>query len=314
MRIAFLGNHTVGVRTLEAIAEKDTVAAVVAHPPDPEDGVRYESVYDFAVERGWPVLRATGKSPELRSFLSAAQPDLLWVTDYRYLLPSDILTVAPLGAVNLHPSLLPKYRGRASINWAILRGEREMGLTAHFIDGGMDTGDLIEQVRIELNLDQDIGDALNLYYPIYQVITKKVLDQFRVGVVNRRKQDHTLASEFGRRKPEDGRIDWSRPAPEVLNLIRAVAHPYPGAFTYLGPAKVTIWKAALETISRSAKAGEVLTYDGGDNFTVACGEGGLRLKSWTTEGLFDANSLHVGAVFSSSSSEDEPSRSALSNS
>src|ERR1700676_2778316 len=105
MRVVFLGNHTVGVRTLRAIGESAEVAGVIAHPPDPEDGLRYESVSDFAEANGWNLIRGNGRSPEVRRFLTAAKPDLLWITDFRYLIPAEIIALAPLGVVNLHPSL-----------------------------------------------------------------------------------------------------------------------------------------------------------------------------------------------------------------
>src|SRR5262245_39304488 len=133
MRVLFLGNHTVGTKTLAAIAETETVVGVVAHPEDPEDGVRYESVYGLALSRGWKVLRGGGKDTKVDEFIRQAKPDLLWITDFRYLLPAPLLNIAPLGVVNLHPSLLPKYRGRAPINWAILKGETTLGLTAHYV-------------------------------------------------------------------------------------------------------------------------------------------------------------------------------------
>jgi methionyl-tRNA formyltransferase len=171
MRVLFLGNHTVGVRVLEAISEVAEVAGVVAHPSDPEDGVRYESVYQFAVGRNWPVIRGRAHEATTHAFIEQARPDLLWITDYRYLLGKSTLDVAPLGAVNLHPSLLPKYRGRASINWALLHGETRLGLTAHFVDDGMDTGDLIAQMEYTITEDQDVGDCLRILYPLYGRLT-----------------------------------------------------------------------------------------------------------------------------------------------
>ena len=111
MRVVFLGNHTVGVRTLAAILETEAVTSVVAHPPDPEDGARYLSVFADAQARGLKVARLAGRDARLLEFIRQAQPDLLWITDYRYLIPLEALALAPLGVVNLHPSLLPKYGG-----------------------------------------------------------------------------------------------------------------------------------------------------------------------------------------------------------
>ena len=229
-RVVFLGNHTVGVRAMKVLARKARLAGVVAHPEDPEDGVRYESVHAAALKVGVPCIRATGSSEELARFVDDAQPDLIWITDYRYLLPCSVLELAKSGTINLHPSLLPKYRGRAPINWAILNGESELGLTAHWVDAGMDTGDIIMQRKFILEQCQDVGDALQLLYPIYENLTEYVIDGFKNETLSQIKQNEAEASVFPRRKPEDGLIDWHRPARDVWNLVRAVAQPYPGAF------------------------------------------------------------------------------------
>lgn len=244
MKVFFLGNHTVGVRSLEAILETDEVVGVAAHPPDAEDGVRYLSVYDYARARGLSVQRFNGRDPSLLSFVQQSQPELLWVADYRYILPVQLIAAAPAGAVNLHPSLLPKYRGRAPINWAIINGEKQLGLTAHYLEAGMDTGDIIEQIRYQLEADQDVGDALEILYPLYRSITRSVLGKFRSGLIQRRPQDHRLATSFPARKPEDGLIDWEQSARRVRDLVRAVAKPYPGAYSYLSGKKILIWKVA----------------------------------------------------------------------
>jgi len=232
LRILFLGNHTVGVRAMDVLSSEAKLVGVVAHPDDPEDGVRYESVFSAAQKLRLPVLRANGKSQDLKNFISNASPDLLWITDYRYLLPGYILNLSRLGAVNLHPSLLPKYRGRAPVNWAIIHGETRLGLTAHWVDTGMDTGDIIAQKSFNLNQTQDVADALQMLYPIYQSITSEVVQAINSGEAARFKQNEAEATVFPKRSLEDGLIDWSQPASRVWNLVRAVAPPYPGAFAH----------------------------------------------------------------------------------
>jgi len=280
MKIVFLGNHTVGVRTLGAIQREFGVAGVVAHPPDPEDGVRYESVFAAAGRLGVPAIRAAGRSPELARFIADCAPDLVWIADYRYLLPAALLKLPRCGTVNLHPSLLPRYRGRAPINWAILQGESRLGLTAHFVDEGMDTGDIIAQREYVLAPGQDVGDALAMLYPLYEAITGEVLAAFRSGRVPRRPQDHGLASAFPRRTPADGLIDWSKPARDVWNLIRAVAAPYPGAFAPWEGGVLRVWRAGGIRVAapRTARAvpGEILDASpDGRSVVVACGDGAL---------------------------------------
>jgi methionyl-tRNA formyltransferase len=279
MRVAFLGNHTVGVRALRAIHEKAEVVGVVAHPLDPEDGVRYESVFNFARENGWNVMRGKGSDPQTLAFIAAAKPDLLWITDFRYLISRAMIDLAVLGAINLHPSLLPKYRGRAPVNWAILKGETKLGLTGHFVDAGLDSGDIIEQVSYELREDQDVGDCLNILYPLYTSMTKKVLSYFQSGNVPRTPQDASRATVYPARKPEDGIIDWGQAARSTLNLVRAVAAPYPGAFTSVDGKKLTVWKARIVTEAGSnSRPGEVIEVNGRET-VVQCGAGVLGLTS-----------------------------------
>lgn len=288
MKIVFLGNHTVGVRTLRVIREMAELVGVVAHPADPEDGVRYESVTVAACGLGVPVLRSTGRSGELTQFIAALEPDLLWIADYRYLLPTAVLAMPRLGTINLHPSLLPRYRGRAPVNWAILHGETHLGLTAHFVDEGMDSGDIVGQRSFELTRDEDVGDALEKLYPLYESLTADVLGAMLRGQVSRRVQDGALATAYPRRTPDDGRVDWAQSAESVWNLTRAVAAPYPGAFTECGAGRLRIWKiraarhlsstvttAPGEVISVSTERGEI---------TIACGDAAVVISRFELEG------------------------------
>lgn len=285
MRVVFLGNHTVGVGALKSISRAADIVGVVAHPEDPEDGVRYLSVYDFSTENNWSVVRGKASDANIYDFIRDVKPDLIWVTDYRYLLPRNVIDLAPLGAVNMHPSFLPLYRGRASINWAILNGETELGLTVHFIDEGMDSGDVIKQVGYSLSAQEDVGDALNKLQAYYESLPEKVIEMFKNDTVSRISQDHSKATEYPARKPKDGAVDWEQPVEQVLNLIRAVAPPYPGAFSYLNDdkGKVLIYKAALwHDDLNGLKAGEVSPHND-KSFVVKCGQGGLHIQTWDLE-------------------------------
>jgi methionyl-tRNA formyltransferase len=297
VRVVFFGNHTVGVRTVEVIAAEAELAGVIAHPPDEEDGVRYESVFDTATRWGVPVVRLPGRAPELGDVVSRWRPDLLWVTDYRYLISAPILALARLGAVNLHPSLLPRYRGRAPLNWAILNGETELGLTAHYIDEGMDTGDIIDQRTFSLSVEEDVGDALERLYPLYGGVTRSVLAGFRRGSVRAVKQDHSQATAFPRRQPEDGLIDWTVSASRVRDLVRAVARPYPGAFAYRGSDRVVVWRARVEDHESELqeRPGRVVTTSAGVP-VISTGSGRLALLD--VELAPGATPLREGDVFS----------------
>jgi methionyl-tRNA formyltransferase len=300
VRVLFFGNHTVGVEALTALSQTEDVVGVIAHPVDPEDGVRYRSVYGFARERGWNVIRSTGRDSGLEEFVAEAAPDLVWITDYRYILPPSIISMPRRGAVNLHPSLLPKYRGRAPINWAIIHGETRLGLTAHFVDEGVDSGDIIEQASFDLAPEQDVGDAFEALYPLYRNLTRRVLDSFRAGAPPRMPQDHRLATTFPRRKPEDGRINWAEPKRAVWNLIRAVAFPYPGAYTMAAGEKLTIWKArdSAHSLNPGPTPGTVIDVSG-EGIHVTCGDGVLQLTKVECGSGGDGVNLRTGLVLRS---------------
>lgn len=291
MKVVFFGNHDVGIAALDTLVRYADVVGVVAHPIDPEEGVRYASLFDFASKNNLNIIRGAGKDTSVLEFVRGLCPDLIWVTDYRYILPSHLFSLAKFGAINLHPSLLPRYRGRASVNWAILNGETEVGLTAHFIDEGVDTGDIITQLAIKLDRDQDVGDVLTALIPTYRKITRDVLSFFASGIVPRRVQDHSKGSLFPARNPEDGRIDWSQSAENIRNLVRAVSHPYPGAFSESPYGKIFIWKACIADKSNVDvdQPGAVVGLSEKNNPTIQCGDGLLEIVDFTLE---DGSTVH----------------------
>ena len=245
LKIIFLGNHTVGVTVLKELINISEVVGIVAHPIDSEDGTVYESVFEFAKESNIPTIRSNGKDGTLKEFIIEKKPDLLYIVDFRYLLNKEIINLAPLGALNMHPSKLPQYRGRASINWAILKGETQIGLSVHFVEEGADTGDIIANTYIDLNDNQDVGDALNLLYPKYSELSKLAISLMESGKFKAIKQDESKSSYYPKRKPEDGKIDFQDNPIAIKNLIRAVAPPYPGAFGFIEQQKLIIQKAIL---------------------------------------------------------------------
>ncbi|GJM26165.1 MAG: hypothetical protein DHS20C16_25800 [Phycisphaerae bacterium] len=283
MRVVFMGNHTVGVRTLESLCRSCEVAGVVAHPPDVEDGVRYESVCEFARHQGLLVSRLRPTDAQFEPFVRESKPDLIWLTDYRYLVPLDVLNLAPLGAINLHPSLLPKYRGRAPLNWAIINGETQLGLTAHVVSDQVDSGDIVAQQSYELAPNEDVGDALEKLYPMYQGITGEVVRAFVKGSVQRVPQPSGDHKFYPPRRPEDGWIDWNKRATDICNLVRAVSQPYPGAFGFVSERRVTIWKCSVKRDSVNIAPGTILKAAGDDSFEVACGDGTLIVTDYSVD-------------------------------
>ncbi|NIB43236.1 methionyl-tRNA formyltransferase [Pseudomaricurvus alkylphenolicus] len=290
LTVAFMGNHTVGVESLKVLCNHPNVevAGVVAHPPDPEDGVVYESVYQYAKQQGLEVIRGRPEELQVASLLRQKPLDVIWVVDYKYLIPGAVLELASQVAINFHPSLLPRYRGRAPINWAIIKGESTIGLTVHQIDCGMDTGDILLQRTVPLSAQEDVGDALEKLYPLYASMSHTLVDQIVRGNTQPRAQQHQMATQYPRRTPEDGLIDWNQSSQEVLNLIRAVAKPYPGAFSFYDQHKLTIWKAKQagmdtelqEYLQRVGPGAGDLIILPSKRILVKCGQGQLELVDY----------------------------------
>ena len=166
------------------------------------------------------------------------KPAVIYSFSYRHLIPESVLELASLGAFNLHPSLLPAYRGRAPVNWVLVNGERETGVTLHHMVARADSGDIVGNRAVAID---DGDNALTLYrklVPLGVELINELHPKIVAGDAPRRKMDIAKGSYFGRRKPEDGRIDWRWPARRIFNLVRAVTHPYPGAFCFVGGSKV----------------------------------------------------------------------------
>lgn len=284
MKIVFFGNHTVGVKTLEKLSKISKILGVVCHPLDPEDGKRYLSVYNYALSNGFKVIRGTPKDKKVFNFIKDLKPNLIWVTDYRYILPPKILSEATIAAVNLHPSLLPKYRGRASLNWAILNGEKEVGLTAHLIDKNVDSGDILAQEKIYIGKKMGIGEILKKLIPVYKNITIKVISMFDCKLIKKIPQNNLLASTYPARKPEDGIICWTDSSNKINNLVRSVSRPYPGAFTKIKKTQIYIWKSVpiKSDTNSNFVPGTIIKCFKNKEFIIKCGKGKLKIVDWTS--------------------------------
>ncbi len=246
MKTIFLGNHTVGVTVLKVLLNTTDVVAVVANPDHPDDGILYQSVKQTALQHNIPVFQYTGKQRgEVLDLVKKYNPDLMVIADYKYLFPLEVLQFPPLGVINFHPSLLPLYRGRAPVNWAMINDEEECGLTVHFVDEGMDTGDIILQERIEIRDEDTIADIHEKYFPLYQRMAEDVIRLFKEERIPRIVQDYTRATAFPKRSPEDGLVIWAKSSRQVYNFVRAITYPYPGAFTFLNGQKYMIWACQL---------------------------------------------------------------------
>jgi len=221
------------------------VVGVFTHADDPQENLWFPSVASLAESTGIPVSTPTRlQDPAWQFSVSALRPDLIFSFYYRRLIPMPLLRQAPLGAFNMHGSLLPRYRGRAPVNWAILRGEAETGATLHHMVEVADAGDIVDQERVPIEPEEPVGPIMARVRDAALTILERRLDQLLRGTASRHPQDHARATVFGRRRPEDGRIDWQRPGREIFNLVRAVTRPYPGAFADLAPdRRLFVWWA-----------------------------------------------------------------------
>jgi len=308
MKIVFMGTPEFAVPSLQALIDSgDEIVAVVCQPDKPKGrGLEVASppTKVLAERHGVPVLQPQKiKTEEFFNELKKLGPDLICVAAYGKILPKNILDLPPHGCINVHASILPKYRGAAPINWAIIRGEKVTGITTMKMDEGMDTGDMLLKKEIPIE-DEDTGETLSqkLSY-IGAELLIETLKLLKEGKLNPIPQDHSQATYAPMLKKEDGKIDWSKSAEEVRNLIRG-ALPWPGAYTTLDGKLLKIYKARIS--NSVGNPGEVIKSDSGI-LRVATGndsldilelqiEGGKRLK---TEEFLRGRKIKEGSVLGS---------------
>jgi len=253
------------------------IKAVFTHADDPHEEIWWNSCAELARTNSIPVFTAESRDPKLPNRIAAIAPSIIYSFYYRHLLSQSILKCAPRGAFNLHGSLLPAYRGRAPVNWVLVNGESKTGVTLHHMVARADAGDIVAQREVPID---DCDTALSLYrklIPVGADLIRQMHPRIAAGTAPRRKQDIEQGSYYGRRRPEDGRIDWNWPARRVFNLVRAVTHPYPGAFCVADGRKLMVWSAAISSELGNHAAPGTIIRPSLDSTEVACGSGSLRL-------------------------------------
>ena len=247
MRAVVFAYHNVGVRCLKVLLARGLeVALVVTHQDNPAETIWFESVAALCEEKGIPFV--TPDSPDdaaLSARIAALAPRFIFSFYYRHMIPASLLALASGGAYNMHGSLLPKYRGRVPVNWAVLHGESETGATLHEMTAKPDAGAILAQVAVPILPDDTAFEVFGKCTVAAEQTLWQVLPLLMAGTARRLPNVLDQGSYFSGRKPEDGRIDWSRPAQEVYNLHRAVAPPYPGAFTDVAGRRFVIGSARL---------------------------------------------------------------------
>jgi len=291
MRIIFMGYHNIGYVCLQALIglcreSGDAIAAVVTHADDPRENIWFASVRELAFENYLPVYQpADPNDPAFMAAMQALEPDLLFSCYYRHMLKPPLLVLPRRGALNLHGSLLPRYRGRVPVNWVLVNGETETGVTLHYMVAKADQGDIVAQARVPITWEDTAYTLFAKMTAAAGRLFRETYPLLRTGQAPRLPQDHAQASYFGGRRPEDGRIDWRQPATAVYNLVRAVTHPYPGAFTTLGGRKLYTWNGRPQAAAAVPEApGRITAALPGEGLQVATGEGHFLITRAQWEG------------------------------
>jgi UDP-4-amino-4-deoxy-L-arabinose formyltransferase/UDP-glucuronic acid dehydrogenase (UDP-4-keto-hexauronic acid decarboxylating) len=283
LRVVVLGYHDVGCACLEVLLEeRHDVAAVFTHEDDPGEERWFGSVEDLARRRGIPVHlpRRINERRWIDTIRSLA-PDAILSCYYRRLVCGAITGLARRAALNVHGSLLPRYRGRCPLNWVLANGETETGVTLHHMTDRPDAGDVVAQRAIAITPEDTAPTLHRKIVAASRDLLRATLPDLERGDLRGVPQDEARATCHGPRRPGDGRIDWTRPATEIHNLVRAVTRPWPGAFTHLDGHKLYVWRSAPEPTRHDAPAG---TFFPDGKPRVVTGGGCLRLLECQLEG------------------------------
>ncbi len=293
-RAVVFAYHDVGVRCLKTLISAGVeIPLVVTVTDDPNESKWFGSVAATAAEYGLAVITPDDANVSaVVKAVSEVRPDFLFSFYYRSLLKGPLLNTAARGALNMHGSMLPRYRGRAPVNWAILHGERETGATLHYMVDRADAGDIVDQLAVPILQDDDAREVFNKVTVAAETVLARTLPLLLTGRQRRIPQTVVPGSYFGRRRPEDGRIDWSRPAVEIHNLVRAVAPPFPGAFAEVDGQRWSINKTRL--VKRAIAPSQRARLFGADGKCLAaCHDGGVLeiVSAATAAGPLDTSAV-----------------------
>lgn len=283
MKAIVLAYHNIGCAGIRALlANGYDIQAVFTHPDDPKENQWFESVAELAAEKNLTVFAPESiNHPMWVERIKKFQPDIIFSFYYRNMVGPAILSIPQAGCLNLHGSLLPRYRGRCPVNWALIHGEKETGVTLHYMTPKPDDGDIVGQKKVDIS-PEDTALALHSKMTVAATaLLADLLPAIREGNAPRTAQEHRLASYFGGRKPDDGEIDWNMQAAEIHNLVRAVTRPYPGAFSYLRNRKCFFWSVIPVANDDDVIPGTVIS---SDPLVIRCGQGAIRVQAGQSEG------------------------------
>ncbi len=285
MKIIFMGTPEFAVPSLSMLIDRDYSIETVITAPDKPRGrgqvVAQSPVKEFAVARSLPVLQPENlKDPDFLQAIRAIGADLFVVVAFR-ILPRELYTIPPKGAFNLHASLLPKYRGAAPINRAIMSGEKQTGVTTFFLEDRVDTGRIIMQDAISIGDNETAGEVHDRLMSLGADVVFRTVRSIEHGTIELREQDESLATPAPKIFKEDCLIDWQKSAVEVHNLIRSVS-PLPGAFTHHQGKIVKIYRSAMIASSAAGRPGAIEMTE--NSMLVHTGNGAVEIRELQIEG------------------------------
>jgi methionyl-tRNA formyltransferase len=285
VRLVFLGTPAFAVPTLEqVVAAGHQVLAVVTQPDRPRGRGQHPApspVKQTAERLGLAVFQPERiRRPEAVDYLRALSPDAMVVVGYGQIIPQSVIDLAPLGIINVHASLLPRYRGAGPVQWAIIHGEKRTGVTTMRIDAGLDTGDMLLRAETEIGEDETSVELSKRLAVMGAELLVETLAGLSAGTIVPEKQDSSQATYAPLLKKEDGLLDWSQPAAEIHNRIRGL-QSWPGAYTAFRGQTLHIWRAAIVPARDSGEPGRFLSVKPP---VIACGAGALELREVQLEG------------------------------
>lgn len=280
MKLIVCAYHNVGYRCIEELLRQGAeISLIFTHEDSPTEQIWFSSVRELAEVNKVPYLTSSINEPENIERVRQIAPDFLMSFYYRNMIRPELLEIPTRGALNLHGSWLPKYRGRVPVNWAVINGETETGATLHYMVAKPDAGDIVDQEKVGIAFTDTAHDVFGKVNEAAVTVLRRAWPKLVDGSADRIPMDLAAGSYFGGRKPEDGRIDWTKRSAEIYNLIRGVTHPYPGAFTELNGKKIIIWSAW--PVAGSGPPGQVVSRT---PLCIGTGNGLLELRRVQFEG------------------------------
>lgn len=307
MKILFLGATRFSYELLETLLNnRYEVTAILTHPKvfrisyssEPVVNYNYSDLKLLGKQFGVPVVEVVDNLNNYMNEIERLAPDLILALGWYFMIPKKIRNIAPKGCAGIHASLLPKYAGGAPLVWAIINGEKETGVSFFYLGSGVDTGDIIAQEKLPIEYNDDISTLYNRATIISKGIFLKYLPLIEAGTAPRIKQDLTKRTIYPQRNPDDGWIDWTKPAEEIRNFIRAQTRPYPGAFSYANGKKINIWKAEVTKNKKcvSGIPGQIISIEN-NSLLVETKEGCFRITDYEPRNLNELIRLNSPIIF-----------------